>query len=234
MAETNQVLLNYYKKEEAKKVKEMAIKNTSLKEILQNINMLYITKEEILEILGQDYEVKLENEELEINKETDKIKETPMEIARQYKQYLEQYNYNRELICTSKNISNGVFQRYLRLNYLIPELQLLVDNEKLGVKSAEHISFLDEENQNIITKIIQDYNYEISESIANKTKKGFILCKNKQEKYILNKRIIDKYKTGRKINVIFTEVEVNKYFKGIATKQIKQYIIGVLENTLNV
>ena len=234
MAETNQVLLNYYKKEEAKKVKEMAIKNTSLKEILQNINMLYITKEEILEILGQDYGVKLENEELEINKETDKIKETPMEIARQYKQYLEQYNYNRELICKSKNISNGVFQRYLRLNYLIPELQLLVDNEKLGVKAAEHISFLDEENQNIITKIIQDYNYEISESISNKIKKDFILCKNKQEKYNLNKRIIDKYKTERKINVIFTEVEVNKYFKGIATKQIKQYIIGVLENTLNV
>ena len=58
MAETNQVLLNYYKKEEAKKVKEMAIKNTSIKEILQKINMLYITKEEILEILGQDYGVK--------------------------------------------------------------------------------------------------------------------------------------------------------------------------------
>lgn len=58
MAETNQVLLNYYKKEEAKKVKKMAIKNTSIKEILQKINMLYITKEEILEILGQDYGVK--------------------------------------------------------------------------------------------------------------------------------------------------------------------------------
>ena len=60
------------------------------------------------------------------------------------------------------------------------------------------------------------------------------MCNNKQEKYILNKITIDKYKTERKINVIFTEVEVNKYFKGIATKQIKQYIIDVLENTRRV
>ena len=36
-------------------------------------------------------------------------------------------------------IANGTFQKYLRLNHLIPELQELVDNKKISVVSAEHI-----------------------------------------------------------------------------------------------
>lgn len=56
MAETNQLLLNYYKKEEIKKIKKLSKEKASLKTILGIVDLNYITKEEVLEILGEDYE----------------------------------------------------------------------------------------------------------------------------------------------------------------------------------
>lgn len=48
MAETNQLLINYYKKEEMKKVKKMMEEKVEVGEILENINMEWISKEEVL------------------------------------------------------------------------------------------------------------------------------------------------------------------------------------------
>ena len=56
MAETNQLLINYYKKEEMKKVKKMMEEKLEVGEILKSVNMEWISKEEVLNILGEDYE----------------------------------------------------------------------------------------------------------------------------------------------------------------------------------
>lgn len=151
MVETNQLLINYYKKEEMKKVKKIMEEKLEVGEILKNVNMEWISKEEVLNILGEDYEPVIKESKM-ANKDKSKnvlntpsvIQNTPMEIAEKYKKYFEEYNQNRKEICKYKNISNGTFQKYLRLNYLIPELQELVNNKRLGINSAEHISFLDE------------------------------------------------------------------------------------------
>ena len=151
MAETNQLLINYYKKEEMKKVKKMMEEKLEVEEILKSVNMEWISKEEVLNILGEDYELVI-NESKIANKDKSEnllntpsvTHNTPMEIAKKYKKYFEEYNQNRKEICKDKNISNGTLQKYLRLNYLIPELQELVNNKKLGINPAEHISFLDE------------------------------------------------------------------------------------------
>ena len=173
MAETNQLLINYYKKEEMKKVKKMMEGKLEVREILKNVNMEWISKEEVLDILGEDYEpIIKEGKVANKNKNTlntlSVTQNTPMEIAKNYKKYFEEYNQNRKQICRDKNISNGTFQKYLRLNYLIPGLQELVNNKKLGINPAEHISFLDEKNQIKIAEIIQNYNYEITNKIAQR------------------------------------------------------------------
>lgn len=99
MAETNQLLINYYKKEEMKKVKKMMEEKLEIREILENVNMEWISKEEVLNILGEDYELVIKE-----GKVTDKHKNgnmlntssvtqnTPMEIAKKYKEYFEEYN----------------------------------------------------------------------------------------------------------------------------------------------
>lgn len=236
----NQLLINYYKKEEMKKVKEMAKERKRLKEILKNVNMKYISKDEILELLGEDYDEEIEkyqkqgetinNTENTYSKNTN----TPMEMARRYKIFYENSNKNREEVCRKENISNGILQRYLRLNYLIPELQVLVDNRKLCIKAGEQISYLDTENQKMIENIITIYDYDISNSLAKKIKEEYKNCERKGKDFIINKEILDKFKTQRwkEIKISFTEDEIEKYFKYINHKQIKEYIISVLENML--
>ena len=204
MAETNQLLINYYKKEETKKVKKMMEEKLEVGEILKNVNMEWISKEEVLNMLGEDYEPVIKESKM-ANKDKSKnvlntpsvIQNTPMEIAEKYKKYFEEYNQNRKEICKNKNISNGTFQKYLRLNYLMPELQKLVNNKRLGINPAEHISFLDEKNQFKIAEIIQNYNYEITDSIAKKIKRDFRKSKKLGKNYILSKEKLESYKSEK-------------------------------------
>lgn len=241
MAETNQLLINYYKKEEMKKVKKMMEEKLEVGEILKNVNMEWISKEEVLNILGEDYEPVIKESRVEHKHKNENMintfsvtRNTPMEIARKYKKYFEEYNQNRKEICKDKNISNGTFQKYLRLNYLIPELPELVNNKKLGINSAEHISFLDEKNQFKIAEIIQNYNYEITDSIAKKIKRDFRKSKKLGENYILSNEKLESYKNEKSLKIIFTQEEIAKYFNDIPNKEIKEYIINILENTKDV
>ena len=92
MAETNQLLINYYKKEEMKKVKKMMEEKLEVGEILKSVNMKWISKEEVLNILGEDYEPVI-NESKIANKDKSEnmfnkpsvTHNTSMEIARKYK-----------------------------------------------------------------------------------------------------------------------------------------------------
>lgn len=237
MAETNQLLLNYYKKEEIKKIQQLSKEKASLKTILSRVDLNFITKEEVLEILGEDYEQEIEDikdtTENDFNTSS-VIKNTPIEKAKELKKCYEQYNKNRVLVCKEKNIGNGTLQKYLRLNYLIPELQDLVNQKKLGLNSAEHISFIDNTNQFIISKIIENYNYNITDRLAQRIKEDYYNCRRLEKEYILSKDKIDKYQNEKRIKVRFTQEEIERYFKGIDKKMIKEYIIDVLENTRRV
>ena len=241
MTETNQLLINYYKKEEMKKVKKMMEEKLEVREILENVNMEWINKEEVLNILGEDYEPVIKESRVEHKHKNENIintfsvtPNTPMEIAEKYKKYFEEYNQNRKEICKDKNISNGTFQKYLRLNYLIPELQELVNNKKLGINPAEHISFLDEKDQIKIAEIIQNYNYEITNKIAQKIKRDFRKCQKLDEKYILSKEKIERYKNEISFKIILTQEEIEKYFIGMPDRKIKEYIIRILKNIKDV
>ena len=241
MAETNQLLINYYKKEEMKKVKKMMEEKLEVGEILESVNMEWISKEEVLNILGEDYEPVIkgsrmaeEHKDQNILNTASVTRNTPMEIAKKYKKYFEEYNQNRKEICKDNNISNGTFQKYLRLNYLIPKLQELVNNKKLGINTAEHISFLDVKNQFKIAEIIQNYNYEITDSIAQKIKRDFRKSQNVGENYILSKEKLESYKNEKSFKLIFTQEKIQKYFNDMPNKKIKEYIISILENTRDV
>ena len=241
MTETNQLLINYYKKEEMKKVKKMMEEKLEVEKILESVNMERISKEEVLNILGEDYEPVIKKSKVSDKHKNENMvntvivtRNTPMEIARKYKKYFEEYNQNRKEICKNKNISNGTFQKYLRLNYLIPELQELVSIKKLGINPSEHISFLDEKNQFKIAEIIQNYNYEITDSIAQKIKRDFRKSKKLGENYILSKDKLESYKNEKSLKIIFTQEEIAKYFNDIPNKEIKEYIINILENTEDV
>ena len=191
MAETNQLLINYYKKEEMKKVKKMMEEKLEVGEIIKSVNMEWISKEEVLSILGEDYEPVIKESKVEDKHKNENmintpsvIQNTPMEIAKKYKKYFEEYNQKKKQIR--------------------------------------------------IAEIIQNYNYEITDNIAQKIKRDFGKSKKIGENYILSKEKLESYKNEKSFKLTFTQEEIQKYFNGIPNKKIKEYIISILENTQDV
>lgn len=129
-------------------------------------------------------------------------------------------------------MSNGNIQRYIRLNYLIPELGDMVDNKEINLKTGENLSFLSKKEQRDITNIIEKEKIKISEGISKKIKK---VSESGELTKELMKQILIKDKDKKlEIRVIFFEDEIQKYFKklnnGNATaKDCKDYIIALLE-----
>lgn len=242
---TNEVMMNYYKKQEILKAKQRLDKEKMpIVQVLQLADKEFITIDELLEALYIDKEEVFEeilNTQSVSENTTDVFANTanvsgdaPMDIAKNYKEYYEKYNHDRKRICKDKKIANGTFQKYLRLNYLIPELQEMVNNKKLSVVSAEQISFLDEHNQENICYLMKHFRCEITDSVAKKIKQNYIFCKKNNGMFFLNESVIKKYKKEKSIKVSFSQDEIEKYFNGIPKHSLKEYIISIAKNTHNI
>ena len=243
---TNEVLMNYYKKQEiiqAKKrleeekmpiVKVLQLANREFITTDELLEALYISKEQVLDEIINTTQNVLENTADVSTNMASVPEETPMETARKFKKYYEEYNHNREQICKDKKIANGTFQKYLRLNYLIPKVQELVDNKKLAILTAVHISYIDRDYQDIIYHLVQFYDCEITSGVAQRIKEDYLLCKKKNEDYYLNESVIENYKKEKNVKILFTQGEIEKYFSGIPKHSLKEYIISIAKNTHDV
>jgi len=70
------------------------------------------------------------------------------------------------------HMSNGNIQRYIRLNYLIPQLGEMVDDKKINLRTGENLSFLSKKEQRDIVNIIEKENVKVSEAMSKKIKKS--------------------------------------------------------------
>ena len=242
---TNEVMMNYYKKQEILKAKQrfdeekmpiVQVLRQADKEFItidELLEALYIDKEEVLEKILNTQSVSENITDVSVNT-TNVSGDTPMKIAKTYKEYYEKYNHDRKQICKDKKIANGTFQKYLRLNFLIPELQELVNNQKLSILSAAYISFLEKDYQEIINYLVQYYSCEITSGVAKRIKEDYLLCKKKNENFYLNESVIKKYKKEKSIKVSFSQDEIEKFFNGMPKHSLKEYIISIAKNTHDV
>lgn len=249
---TNEVLMNHYRKQEIIKAKErldkermpiVKVLQLANKEVITTdelLEALYISKEQVLEeVLNTasvtENTVSVPENTTDVSANTANVSgDAPMDIAKNYKEYYEKYNHDRKQICKDKKIANGTFQKYLRLNYLIPELQEMVNNKNLSVVSAEQISFLDKHNQENICYLMEHFRCEITESVAKKIKQNYLFCKRNNGMFFLNESVIKKYKKEKSIKVSFSQDEIEKYFNGIPKHSLKEYIISIAKNTHDV
>ena len=235
---SNEVMMNHYKKQEIIKAKKrLEDEKMPIVQVLQLADKEFITIDELLEALYIDKEEVFEEllDTQSVSENTTNVSgDTPMEIAKTYKEYYEKYNHDRKQICKDKKIANGTFQKYLRLNYLIPELQEMVNNKMLSVVSAEQISFLDKHNQENICYLMEHFRCEITESVAKKIKQNYLFCKKNNGIFFLNESVIKKYKKEKNIKVSFSQDEIEKYFSGIPKHSLKEYIISIAKNTQDV
>lgn len=185
----------------------------------------------------------------------DKI--SPMERARAYKIKYDTYkkrNINTSMfeeikkdnegalntLIKEEKTSAGSIQRYLRLMYLVPSLQDLVDKGKISLTVGEKLSFLPNEEQKFVAEIIKD-DVKINDGMAQKIRKESE--RNKREDYynfLMKEDILDLIKSKKKIKedeqdyvcVKFYRDEIDKYF-GVVNdiNDLKRQIIYSLEET---
>lgn len=185
----------------------------------------------------------------------DKI--SPMERARAYKIKYDTYkkrNINTSMfeeikkdnegalntLIKEEKTSAGSIQRYLRLMYLVPSLQDLVDKGKISLTVGEKLSFLPNEEQKFVAEIIKD-NVKINDGMAQKIRKESE--RNKREDYynfLMKEDILDLTKSKKKskddeqdyVCVKFYRDEIDRYF-GVVNdiNDLKRQIIYSLEET---
>ena len=121
----------------------------------------------------------------------------PSEKAKAYKMKLDALNhqgvtsgqvgqkYSRDLLADETNESSRQIQRYIRLNYLIPELLDKVDNNKIAFNPAVEISYLKKEEQKMLLEAM-DY----SESTPSHAQ-TIILKKLSQEGKLNDEKIVE-------------------------------------------
>ena len=145
------------------------------------------------------------------------------------------YGMARAAMMKEEKTSNGTIQRYLRLTYLIPELQEAIDNDKIKINTGEKLSFLPKQEQKSIAELL-DENIKISDSIAKRIKQKSEKCREEDIYHYLSKEeikdIINKKDEfiEESIKVTFYKNEIEEYFENRKTEsQIKKYIFEMLE-----
>lgn len=143
----------------------------------------------------------------------------------------------RATLIKNQKTSNGTVQRYLRLTYLIPELQEAIEKDIIKINTGEKLSFLTNSEQKIIAELLEE-KIKISDSIAKRIKDRSE--KNRKEDVLnfLNKEEIRKIINQKeefnkeKVNVTFFKNEIEQYLDNNYTeKEIKHYIFTNLKHT---
>lgn len=139
----------------------------------------------------------------------------------------------RAPIINEEKSSNGSVQRYLRLTYLMEELQEKVENKKISINVGEKISFIPLEEQAVINELI-DENIKITDKIAQRIKKKSESIKREDiYNYLSKNDMLDLVESKSKVDInkkviriIFYENEIKNYFNGLENeKEIKEYIL---------
>lgn len=128
-----------------------------------------------------------------------------------------------------QNMSRGNIQRYLRLNYLIPELMDRVDTKEINLKNAEDLSFLTKEEQIKLEKMLEAKPQKLTVNQAKKLREES--DKNNLSERTLKKVLEnDEKDTDKDIEIKFTKDEIDMYFRDFdSIKEIKEFIISMLK-----
>ena len=132
-----------------------------------------------------------------------------------------------------QNMSRGNVQRYLRLNFLTPEMMERVDNKEMTIKIAEDISFLTKEEQDKLNSILEAKPRKITANQAKRLREesdGNNLSEKIFKEILENNEKVE----IKDIEIKFTKDEVTKYFKDFSNeKEIKEWILSMFDELLS-
>lgn len=149
----------------------------------------------------------------------------------------------RERIAKDLNMSPAQVGRYQTINNkLIPELQLLIKDEKLTIENASFFAALPEENQRDILKLLNE-NIEINRATAQEMVKKIKAENNQVQKQLevanLEKKNIEKNNNDLKLKIQKYENEIQEHkekekkIEAEIKEKLKEELTKENEETLN-
>ena len=127
-------------------------------------------------------------------------------------------------ILNIRDDNERTIQRYIRLNYLIPELLRLVDERKMGVTPAVEISYLPEKSQRELLETIESEQATPSLSQAQKLKNAYENGELDMDRIL---EIMTESKRADYNSLKLSPEIINKYFRPGTTPKRMQEIIEV-------
>lgn len=163
--------------------------------------------------------------EIESLSKVDSLQENPTSC--QFDKKLE----SNEKVGQQYDLSSSMVSRYLRIDTLIDELKERLDNEKIPFTSAVDLSFLKEDEQEIVEVILNEYEFKVDIKKSNILK---TLSQGRNFNYdkayeVLSGKFFEKPKKKRKAIKLKPKL-VNKYFKeNQSQNEIEETIEKALE-----
>jgi ParB family chromosome partitioning protein len=132
-----------------------------------------------------------------------------------------------QLIAEQAGDSKSQVQRYIRLTELVPELQQMVDEKKLGMTPAVELSYLPKAEQTELLDAME-YSQNIpSLSQAQRLKKASRTGSLTTDQM---RNVLSEEKKSEQGKVVFTEDALRKYFpKSYTPKKMEETILKLLE-----
>ena len=165
--------------------------------------------------------------EIEMMSNTDGYEENSTSC--QFEQKLE----SREKVANSYDLSPSAVARYLRIDMLINELKIRLDNNEIPVTSGVDLSFLKKEEQKVIEQLLTEgYKIDLKKSDILKTLSKGRNFTYEKAKEILSGKYFEKPKkaTKNKFTPQFTKMIIQKYVtedRGI--EELQELIKNLLE-----
>ena len=163
----------------------------------------------------------------------------PSEKAKAYKMKLDALNhqgvtsgqvgqkYSRDLLADETNESSRQIQRYIRLNYLTPELLDMVDNNKIAFNPAVEISYLKKSEQEVL---LEAMSYSDSTPSHAQT---IILKKLSQEGKLTDDKIleiVEQEKPNQKLKIKISEEKLRSSIpKNIRIDNYEEFIFKAVD-----
>lgn len=169
-----------------KKLNAAGVKCSTLTKGLSPIELSNLSREnEYGTILMVDSNIQRENLSLMEKARSYRMKLDAIRHQGTSRQNVEKSEVSAELI--SETDSGRTVQRLIRLTYLVPELQELVDKGKMKMLPAYELSFLDEEAQRDVVDRIDETETFPSHAQARRMRTAFNECKRVKAKSLRSK-----------------------------------------------
>ena len=130
-----------------------------------------------------------------------------------------------EIIAEQENTSKDTVKRYIRLTKLIKPLLDLVDEGKIALTPAEKLSYLNEEEQNALVEMIQDY--EATPSLSQAVRLKEMSAKNELDSDTMFD-IMSRPKANQKETLKLDMDTLRDFFPDRTPKDMESMILQIL------